>query len=155
MSVVYATEPLNPELRHEIDSMLADYYEATVAKDGIPPYDFDWAMYVYLQEMDMLLVATARDEAQTNALVGVALYHVTPMPHHRGLIAAECDSICTAHTHRGKGIGKGLYRFVEPLLVARGVNRIINRYRLCYGARPMFEDLGFSVEEHVYVKRVM
>ena len=96
---------LTPELEHEIDCLLADYYEATAAKDGIPPYEFDWALYEHLQALDVLLVTTARSNSD-NALLGFALYHVVPMPHHKGLLAAECDSISVAHTQRGQGIGK-------------------------------------------------
>lgn len=150
----YAVERITPELEHEINDMLDAYYKATPASHGIPPYDFDWEIYEFLDQSGSLLITTARDDSRDHALSGVAIYHVVPMPHHKKHIIAECDSISVAHTERGKGIGKALYLFTEPLLVARGARLITNRYRTCYNATPLFEDLGFTVDEIVYAKRI-
>lgn len=149
----FAVEQLTPELQHEMTSMLHDYYEATPAKDGIPPYDLDWALYEVLQDQGTLLVTTVRS-SDTNAFIGCALYHVIGMLHHKGFMVAECDGISIDHRYRGKGLGKALYEFTEPYLLERGAKRIINRYRLIYNTTPMFPSLGFEAEEMVYVKRV-
>ena len=151
MDVSFAQEELTPELEQEFDALIAAYYEATPAKEGLPPYDFDWPLYEHLQAAGALVITTAR-EKPTTALVGMAIYLIVRHAHHRGMWLAECDSISVAHTARGQGLGKRLFQFTEPLLVARDVQKIVNRYRLCYNTRPMFESLGFKCVEHVYVK---
>lgn len=146
----YAVEPLSPEFMHEADAIFADYYENTVAKDGIPPFRHNWPVYAALG--DVVHLTTVRDDA--DLLAGFAIYFLQPHLHHPQLSMAYCDTIAVAWQCRGKGLGKELYRFTEPLLVQKGVQRVVNGYRVVYGKKPMFEELGFKLEEHVYVKEV-
>jgi hypothetical protein len=52
------------------------------------------------------------------------------------------------------GIGKLLYEAVEPALIAKGVHVIHNSYREVYHTKPLFEKLGFVLEDRVYSKKV-
>lgn len=147
----YRQEDLCIELIREIVPMLAEYYRNTVAKQDIPPYDFEWGQYLTLQNNSMLTVTVARDY---DKLIGFTLYVRTYQPHHKTLYIAECDTIAVDMHYRGRGVGRGLYQFTEGVLKAQGVRQIINRYRECYDTKPMFESLGFKAIERVYMKEV-
>ena len=145
-------EKLTDGLIREIDSMLDAYYHATVASNGIPPYDFLWDQYRSLEQMGILLTTTAR--YRDRVLVGLCMYICLEHPHHAGLMVAECDTISTRLEYRGSGIAKKLYLYTEPLLRIRGVSKIVNRYRHVYNAKPMFEGLGFDAVVTCYVKEL-
>jgi GNAT superfamily N-acetyltransferase len=143
-------EPLTPVLEQEISALVTRYYDTTKAHVRLPPYDFVWSMYRTLQTVDKLLIATARDNE--GVLVGVAMYLLTEHPHHRGLEIAECDTLAVDHKHRGQGIGRTLYVVAESMLIELGVKRVLHRYRTVYDETPMFPKMGFTLEEHVYMK---
>ena len=143
---------LSDKLISEIEDILNDYYHRTVAKQGIPPYKFNWQLYFALERMGSLLVTTAR--YSDRVLVGVCIYTIIEHPHHMGMLVAECDTIATKLEYRGHGIGKRLYLYTEDLLEDRGVQKVIHRFRHVYNQRPMFEDLGFEAIETCYSKEL-
>lgn len=146
----YMEEPLTPELMADVDAIMQDLYDNTPAKENRPPFEFDWMVYVTIQ--DKMVITTARDDA--GALIAFAFYIVMPHVHHASTLVAECDSIIVRPDQRGRGIGKVLYSFTENLLRAMNVRYITQRYRVVYGVEPMFPKLGFTLEEHVYIKRM-
>lgn len=146
----YGQEALSSTLMAEIDTVMTELYEQTEASDNRPPFDFDWSMYIALQ--DRMVITTVRDE--NSALLGFTFYIVIYHSHHASTLMAECDSIIVRPAHRGKGIGRRLYEYTEPLLRDAGVEYITQRYRVVYGVEPMFPSLGFTLEEHVYLKRM-
>jgi GNAT superfamily N-acetyltransferase len=146
----YQEEGLTSTLMAEVDTVMTDLYENTPARTNRPPFDFDWQMYIALQ--DRMVITTVRDD--DSALLGFAFYIVMHHTHHASTVVAECDSIIVRPEHRGKGIATRLYEFTEPLLVSLGAEYITHRSRVVYGAEPMFPKLGFELEEHVYIKRM-
>lgn len=144
-------EPLTDNLCAEITQMITEYYNSTAANVGIPEYDFDWDAYKALDEREMLLVLTVRDHGQ---LVGLGLYTVMANPHHKTQLVSECDTLATRLSHRGRGIGRHLCETAQRLLRIRDVKLIAHRYRTCYTEKPLFEQLGFTCAEHVYVKEL-
>lgn len=151
MECVYAVEKLTAPLMVEIGYLIESYYADTPANTGLPPYDFIWEFYETLDKIDAVLFTTARSDG---TLVGVAIYFLVQHPHHRGLLMAECDTIAVDKTCRGQGVGRALYAFTEQRLKERDVQRVTNRYRVCYGTKPVFEELGFKLDEHVYMKEI-
>lgn len=148
----YAVERLSSDLINEIMEMLNAYYKATPASTDIPPYDFQWDAYFTLDYTGQLHITTARD---ADKLVGIALYIVTPALHHKSVVMAECDSLSVDHTYRGRGLATDLYTFTEQKLRERGVQFVLNHYRHCYGAKPVFEKLGFVPWNTVYMKKLV
>ncbi|CAB4150537.1 NAT_SF domain containing protein [uncultured Caudovirales phage] len=154
MSVVYSTESLTPKLCLAMDKIIADYYTWSVPRglnDGIPVYSFDWEVFYKTEQQGMLVVTTARDESE---LVGFTLYLVVQAPHHDDVIMAECDSIFVAVDQQGKGIGKKLLQHATDVLQTLGVKWMTNRHRTRTNTKPVFEDLGFTVWETVYMKEL-
>ena len=148
----YESEPLTVKLTREIDTLLADYYQNTVASEDIPPYDFDWPVYHRAYEHGSLLVVTAREDDET--LAGVAIYCISNHPHHRRLCCASCDMISVDHKKRGRGIGSMLLMISIELLKARGVQLINHTYRTVYDTSPMFLRHGFKEWERSYMLRI-
>ncbi len=163
--VTYAREQLGaPEA--ELEELVRRYYEPTQAHEGIPPYRFNWPLYWRAENASSLLLVTARRDRKpwgavsgaahyTGKLVGWALYLILDHPHHRGLCVADCDTLAVDHLERGKGIGRGLVEFSEPILRERhGATRIIHRHRLVYGDNALFPKLGFRPVEVAYSKDI-
>lgn len=151
MYVTHDRVMLSMSVIAEMETMIHEYYNSTVASTDIPPYDFEWSLYYGLESLGKLVVTTARLQ---DVLVGFAMYIVTSVPHHRTMIVAECDTIAVDYRFRSLSIGRGLYNYTETILREYGVQQVLNRYRVCYGAKPMFNDLGFKVTEHVYMKEL-
>lgn len=150
--IAYKQEELTPALQAEIHRLITDYYAATPAHTDIPPYDFMWEVYEALDQAGSLVVCTARDEA--GKLVGVALYVISPVLHHRGRVAAVCDSLSVDHAQRGKGVGRALVECAAPILAERGVHCVVHHDRTCYGDSPLFPKLGFRQIERVWLRDV-
>lgn len=146
----YQVEPLSPELAGEIEQMFRAYYHETPAHKGLPPYDFNWKLYGGLSIDGKLLVITARDGQAT--MRGVNMYIIMEHPHHAGLIVAECDSLATAHTHRGQGIGRKMIELGEHVLRNKGIHRVLHHYRTVYPEEPVFPKVGYELVQQTYSK---
>lgn len=154
MSLEFATETLTPELCLAMDKIIADYYTWSVPRglnNGIPVYKFDWEVFYKAEQHGVLVATTARDKS---VLVGFTLYLVVQAPHHDDVIMAECDSIFVAVEAQGRGIGKQLLQYTTDVLKSLGVKWMTNRYRTRTNAKPVFEELGFTVWETVYMKEL-
>lgn len=149
--MIYAREALSPSLEDEMQALTRGFYHQTSGL--IPMYEFRWEMYRHIEATGTLIIATAR-ESEGARLLGFTMYYVLEHPHHRGLLVAECDCINVAADARGLGIGGGLYEFTEPLLRQAGAQFVVNRHRLEYGKRPIFERLGFQAYETVFLKKL-
>lgn len=155
--VVYRREPLTREVEDELEALVRDYYHRTPAKDGIPPYDFDWRLYERAEASRRLILVTARqreDDGGPGKLLGFALYLIYEHPHHRGFRLGDCDTLAVAPEARGRGIGRGLIEYAIPLLKDKRVRRVIHRHRLVYGEDSLFPKLGFRPEEVAYFKDI-
>lgn len=144
-------ERLTDDLAVEMEAIARGYYESTPAHVDTPPYDVDWSVYMKLQDAGVFVLSTCRYDGW---LAGFAMYIIMPVPHHRSVISAECDSIVIAPEHRGAGMGRALYSYTEGALRQRGATRVVNRYKVGYKTKPMFEELGFKLIEHVYAKEI-
>lgn len=145
----YQTELVTSGLTDEIEALLRDMYDNSVASTDIPMYDFDWHRYKQVEIAGMLMLTTARFEEM---LVGFAIYLIVRHPHHKTVTSAECDAIAINRNLRNNGIGQNLIDFSLDQLRGRGVKFVTHRYRTCYEAEPIFPKLGFRLIEHVYMK---
>ncbi len=151
---VYATESMDASLVESMDAITKAYYAYTLARgtnDGIPPYSFKWDTYKVCEDAGILRITTARLD---NKLVGFTLYIVMPALHHNDLVMADCDTIMLHPDTQGKGVGKALLQYSELVLRTDGAHIMVNRYRTRVGVKPMFEDMGFTLWETAYMKRI-
>ena len=150
--MTYEQVELTDKLQHEMHTLVREYYDATEAKQGLPPYNFNWLLYRKLQESGALYVLEARHRG--GSLMGFALYIVGDHPHHKGWRIAECDTLAVAYTARGAGIGKRLCKLGMDVLKNDNIHAVAHKFRTCYDTKPLFADLGFTCVEHVYVKEL-
>jgi GNAT superfamily N-acetyltransferase len=138
-------------VRPEYAAFVHRYWDNTPENADEEPLDFNWQVYVKLDEEKMLHLHVGRDQGM---MVCAALYTVMYSPKRKKQIIAHCDTFAVARDYRGLGIGKLLYEAVEPALIAKGVHVIHNSYREVYHTKPLFEKLGFVLEDRVYSKKV-
>src|SRR5215471_5386034 len=123
---------------HELDLLLHDYFERTIAQQGQPKLDMDWSSLGKLETSGHVVLMAARQE---DKLVGFALYFLHMHTHHRGVLFALCDILAVNPDHRGQGVATELVLRAERLLRSMGVEYIIHNYRCIYDVEPLFPKL--------------
>src|SRR4249920_1748534 len=88
----------------DLDKLLHDYFERTIAKEGLPPLRMNWLAYVELDNRGDLIAVTAR--GKDHELLGFIMYHIYPHLHHMGVVNAACDIIAVGVDYRGAGIAR-------------------------------------------------
>jgi GNAT superfamily N-acetyltransferase len=149
--VIYNYEHVR-EFYRDADKLLHVYFRHTVAREGVPLLDMNWELFKDLQEKQHLLCVTARETDDT--LRGFVMYILSYAPHHKTVLCATCDILAVDLDYRNRGIGRMIIETAETLLVARGVELIIQFYRTGYDDVPLFEKLGFDKYEVGYMKRL-
>lgn len=136
----------------ELDALVMDYYARDpVALDGMPPHEFDWPLYIQLNNTTATRLFTARDG---NKLLGFVVYHVFPHMHHVGLLTASCDMISVALDARGQGVGGQLMEHAEHVFRQAGVRFVVHMHRMCYKVPPLFAKHGYRLVEQSYLKEL-
>ena len=139
-----------PNVYMELDELLKDYFAKTEAKEGIPPLDMDWDLYIKLWDRDQLIIMTAEEDK----IEGFVMYHVNRHPHHRKVMTAICDILAVRPEIRSTGLGKLIVRTAEPVLKAVGVTMIVHSFRTIYDVKPVFLGLGYKLFEHNYIRMI-
>lgn len=140
------------EVYQEMDELLHDYFEKTIAKEGLPILNMDWRAYIELQRREHLILTTARDTR--GRLLGFVMYYIYPHLHHKGFICAACDILAVRVEHRGRGIAQTLMEASEPLLKEHKVRYITHQFRVCYDTAPLFPKMGYKLIEQGYLKEL-
>lgn len=133
------------------NDIVVRYFQSTEAKEGVPPIDFNWDLYLAMEQQGALLFVATLDHGR---LIGGVTYFVSAHPHHKTRIVGSCDTLAVDTAARGHGVGRRLVEAAEPLLIARGVSIVTHGFRHCYGAEPLFPKLGFMLNESIYLKQV-
>src|SRR5262245_7692603 len=129
------------KVHKETDRLIKDYFARTNAQKGQPPFDMDWMHYITLEQRGNLMLFTARERGE---LIGMAMYMLSPHPHHAGYAFAICDTLGVNPDYRGRGVGRALVEFAEKHLRAHGMDYMLHGYRSVYGVTPLFEKIGFD-----------
>ena len=146
--LVICVEAVTPDLLLEMQDISNEQYNA---QNGTPPYEYDIDLFMQLDKNDQLLLVCAWDNAYDEALLGYTYHIIASHPHHKGWKIAY-GGIATRNAHRGKGIGRMMHEYTEPLLKARGVARVMYSERVLLDASPLYPKLGFALEERIYKK---
>ena len=136
----------------DCDKLLHDYFERTIAKEGLPPLRMNWLGYVNLDNSGHLILITAR--GKDHELLGFVMYHIHDHLHHMGVTNAACDIIAVSVDYRSGGIARRMMKYAEPVLKARGVRYITHQFRTGYKAEPLFPKLGYRLIEQAFVKEI-
>lgn len=145
----YQRERLSDHI-NECDQLVKDYFDRTIAWQGMPPLAMNWGLYKKAEEVGNLLFFTARDDDKV--MQGFSMYIVSFDPHYHNHKFAQCDILAVRPEWRGRGIGKWLVTHAELALKRHGVDRMIHRFRTIYDVEPLFTKLGFTEVERTYMK---
>lgn len=135
----------------EVEDLVRDYYARTIARNGMKPLNFKWQTYKTLEQAGACRLFTARFNRM---LVGFTLYVVQDHFHHDDQNVAQCTMIGVRPEFRNKGIGRALVEYAEEWFKADGVTHMVHHHRVIYKVKPLFEHLGFRLEELGYVKEL-
>jgi GNAT superfamily N-acetyltransferase len=95
-----------------------------------------------------LLVVIAKDIEKT---VGYVFYVFFKSPYQNETWC-QVDMFFLKPTHRGKGIGKEMFRLVEQMAKINGCKKLITSYNLKESLEMFYEKLGFNAT-HVAVAK--
>lgn len=155
MAITFSREALDDCFK-EMNSLMHDYYEKTIAHRDVPPLDFDWDYYLELDKQKRIVLVTARvrDNICTRLLVGFVFYIVMNHPQYRTTKMALCNTLAVRPEMRGMGIARNLMAKAEDYLRIAEVDRIIHSFRMTYAndESPLFPKLGYEPHEVAYQK---
>lgn len=135
----------------EVENLVRYYYAHTPAHVGMRPLRFKWNIYQRLEDEGVCKLFLAKLHGR---LIGFALYVVQEHTHHDNQIVAHCTMIGVQPEHRSKGIGRKLIRYAEDWFKERGITHMVHHHRTIYPVTPLFESLGFKLQELGYVKEL-
>lgn len=135
----------------EVGNLVRDYYTRTIASRGMRPLKFKWKTYQRLENAEACKLFNAREKDE---LIGFALYVLQDHLHHEFQRVAHCTMIGVKPECRGKGIGRQLIEHAEDWFRQHGVTHMVHQHRTIYNVKPLFESMGFKLDELGYVKEL-
>lgn len=152
MPPIYLANENFVRIMDEYRELVYGYWYDTPQNSDHVPVDYDWDQYRILDNAGHLQLFTARDGR--DKLVGVSLYVVVNMTHHKGYKIADCDTLGTALAVRGQGIGRKLVIHAVNELPKLGVKEIMHHTRAVFGEQSLFTSLGFVHSSTMYSLKV-
>lgn len=134
----------------EFDAMMHDYYTRTIAHQDVPDLGFNWPLYKSFENTGKLVLYSARDQE----LCGFAMYIIGQHPKYPSMFLASCDTLAVLPEARGQGLGKRLVEYASDGLRVLGCTHMSHNYRMIYDTVPLFEKIGFTLYEKVYMKEL-
>jgi GNAT superfamily N-acetyltransferase len=135
----------------DVGELVRDYYTRTIASRGMRPLKFNWDTYRQLEKVGTCKLFVVRPGKE---LIGFVLYIVQDHLHHEAQRVAHCTMIGVRPEFRNKGIGRLLIEFAMEWFKDHGVTHVVHHHRLIYNVTPLFESMGFKLEELGYVKEL-
>lgn len=135
----------------DIERIVFDYYSRTIASMNTKPLKFRWTTYKALEQAEACKLFIAMDDNKT---IGFSLYVMQDHLHHDLQRVAHCTMMGVEPEYRGKGIGRELISYAEDWFRRNGVTHMVHMHRTIYKVTPLFESLGFRLDELGYVKEL-
>ena len=151
MTLEFRRERLFPDTFGEMRELLERHWDEVALKDVSGPLDIDENMYRLLEANGNLVLVTAREDGVP---AGYAAYLLGPNPHYRSLAVAEADVFYLAPEYRRGLAGLRLLRAAERECVRAGARIIQNKVKLAHDCGRLFERMGYTAAEKLYVKAV-
>ena len=138
-------------VKDEMSHLWPDHWqEVAVNKDAIH-LDPDFDTYATFANSGMLHIVVARKEGE---IVGYHFSVVRPHLHYRRSLSAFTDIYYIAPKHRTGRTPMRLFQFVEQTLKSRGVQKMFTGTKLSLDAGPLFEHMGWTETERLFVKMI-
>lgn len=150
MDVVFALEPLTPELGQETMPLLVAHWRE-IAHDLTIPLSPDWERYYALQDAGSIRVYTARRDGE---IIGYAVFIVNRNLHYSTSVQAVQDILFIREDLRRGTLGTRLIKFSEEQLKQEGVQVVVHHIKAKHDWSPLIERLGYSLVDLIYLKRI-
>ena len=137
MQVVKYQQEFLSQIKDEMEPLIAKDWDE-VGQDHIP-LDVDWEAYFDLEESGVLQLFTARKEG---LLVGYFLTMTVKSLQSRNHFFVTNDAIYVDPEHRG--VGKGLFQFVENCLKEDGHTNLIVTTTEKFPIDSMMYKMGYK-----------
>jgi GNAT superfamily N-acetyltransferase len=115
------------------------------------PLKPDFGRFYAWEQQGMLRIYTARVETM---LVGYAIYVLMYPAHYADCLEAHQDTMFLHPDYRRGTTAMRLMSHAEDDLALEGVKTIRLHVKAAHDHRAFFERLGFSLEDHLYSKRL-
>ncbi len=156
MSTTFQEEKL-ADIKDEIQGMLVRHWEEIALNKEVVPLDPDWDMYSKIDEIGMLSITTGRKDGK---IIGYWAYFIVPNFHYKSLRIAECDAFYVDKEYRKGRFAIKLLAESEKNVIARGVNKIINKTKEHFknqngaDASSLFKYAGYTKIENIHAKLI-
>lgn len=148
MTVTYHTEAWEDCVDDIARHWARHWQEVALHQDAVP-LDPDFDEYRRLAEAGQLHVTVAR---KRGACVGYAVVVVRRHLHYRTSLTGFFDLYYVAPEFRRGWTGVNLFRAVERVMRARGVERLFTGTKVSLDMSRLFERLGYEPSERLHVK---
>jgi len=146
----YQTETFDAVIT-EIQPLLQKHWEDVALNQDKVKLNPNWRAYQFLEREGALHITTARNKGR---LVGYVIYLLSNWLHYKEEVLADGDIFWLDPDYRKGMTGVRLLKEAEQSLIARGVTAISNKVKLHKDVGRVFERLGYTPIERVYMKRV-
>ena len=147
--VSYFQEPFD-DVISDIEPLLQRHWEEIALNKDVVSFVPDYDQYKRLEDRGVLRIFTARNDG---ALVGYAIYFVSPNAHYSKDLWGVSDIIWVAPEHRHSLVGHFLLRFVEEQLTLEGVSVMSTMTKIGHPALAvLLEKLDHRPVETIYSK---
>jgi hypothetical protein len=126
------------------------YDEIALHKEAIP-LDPDWDRYKNLENLDMLFIATVRDEGK---LVGYSVFFITRHMHYNSTLMASNDILYLHPDYRHGMSGIKLIKFSESQLKKLNVTKVLWHIKFQKDFRKILYRMGY-VDEDAIVGKIL
>jgi hypothetical protein len=124
------------------------WQEVAVNRDQIK-LDPDFDTYAAFANAGMLHIVVARKDGE---VIGYHFSVVRPHLHYRQSLSAFTDIYFISPEYRTGRTPLRLFQFVEKTLKERGVQKMFTGTKLSLDAGPLFEHMGWTETERLYIK---
>jgi GNAT superfamily N-acetyltransferase len=146
--ITFAVEPW-ATFRHEAARLWVKHWEEVAIHQDTISLNIDFDQYDVQDAMGALSIIAARHKG---AIVGYWAGFIRPHFHYADSLTAFTDVYFVEREFRKKGLGQGLFAFVEKTLKARGVQKIFTATKLHLNHSALFEAAGYTATEIVFTK---
>lgn len=150
MTIRYARETVATVI-DEIQPLLRAHW-AEIAQYPDIPLSPDFDCYKHLEAHGQLRIYTARHSSY--ALIGYAIYTVSPALHYSNSIQAKQDVLFLQPEHRAGRIGWKLIAFADELLRQDGVQVVYQHVKTDHDFGPLLERIGYRFCDKLYSRRL-
>lgn len=148
--IEYAVEPWM-QVVEEIKLIVHEHWEELALDKDQIKLDPDYNRYESIDALGVIHLVTARDNG---ILIGYCIFFVMPALHYKNSKQAVYDIFYLRKPYRKGRNGIRFIKFAEESLKKVGVQKVYMGVKLNNDFGKVFEYLGFTPAERIYIKMI-